>query len=302
MFRKITLLIVGMILYSGSIVFAGKDTFSVFFRSNESILTEGIQRQLDNALYNGTLTDKDGIVLVGYADEVGGEAENLRLSRARAAAVKAYLIQSGFRSNQITLIEGKGKLGSRATPDGAGFPRDRRVDIVKAEVNIAEAAAVPNVPESPKPPVAAPHAPKAPESPAAAPLAPTSIDVSTIPLGEPFRLDNIYFEGGTHEFKSGSYPTLDALVRSLKQHPNVRIRIEGHVCCTKGDADGLDEQTHKNELSVTRANAVRNYLIKKGIAPSRLEYEGMGRRVPVYPIEHTEDEAQANRRVEIRIL
>jgi outer membrane protein OmpA-like peptidoglycan-associated protein len=286
MLRKFISLII-LALSSCSMAIAGKDTFSVFFRSNESILTEGIQRQLDNALYSGRLSDKDAIALIGYTDEIGGEKANMRLSIARAKTVKKYLIQSGFRPDHITIVEGKGKFGARPGADGEGFPRDRRVDIVPVEAT-AEVVA----------PTTQPAAPPATPAPASAPL----IDVSKLVVGESMTLEKIYFEDGTHQFKQASYATLDALVRSLKQNAYVRIRIEGHVCCTKGSEEGLDEETHKYELSVTRALAVRNYLIKKGISPNRLEYEGKARKEPVFTEEHTDEEARANRRVEIRIL
>jgi outer membrane protein OmpA-like peptidoglycan-associated protein len=100
-----------------------------------------------------------------------------------------------------------------------------------------------------------------------------------------------------------SLPALEDLYQSLKDHPNVRIKIEGHICCFPSDrGDGMDFGTNTPELSINRARAVRDYLISRGIATERMEVEGFGRRQPIYTIERTEEEMQANRRVEIRIL
>jgi outer membrane protein OmpA-like peptidoglycan-associated protein len=272
---------------------ASSDTFSVFFRTNESVLTEGVRNQLDGAIYNGAISYSDAIWLIGYADEVGSIQGNLRLSRARASTVKTYLVKSGFRPAQITLVEGKGKAGARETLNGDGYPRDRRVDIVKAPMPVAQALPV----EAPPPPVNPIVPPPAP------PAAPVAIDLGKVATGESIKLENIYFEAGRHYFRTGAYKTLEALYQSLKDNPTVRIKIEGHVCCTpETDIDGEDVDTHKLELSVNRALEVRKYLIQKGIAADRMEYEGFGRRRPVFKEELTEDQAVANRRVEVRVI
>ncbi len=263
---------------------AAGDTFSVFFRSGESILTEGIRHQIDDAIYLGTLSDRDATVLIGYADEVGSGDSNMRLSKARAAAVKAYLIQSGFREERIALLIGKGKKEARTATGGEGYPRDRRVDIVRT--------VAPQVQVQTQVPLA-----KRIDTVRSIP-----IDISKVAAGESIRVDNIYFQAGRHYFQPQSEASLDALYKTLREHPKVRIRIEGHVCCTPGENDGLDEDTNIYDLSETRAQAVRSYLIKKGIAPVRLEAVGMARHKPIYPVEQNETEAQANRRVEIRVL
>lgn len=290
MVRKISALLFS-VLCTGSAAIAGSDTFSVFFRTNDSRLSEGMEHRIDDAIYKGAISDKDAIWLIGYADEVGGVEENLRLSRARAKRVKSYLVQSGFRPEHITLIEGKGKEGAHEIFFGEGYPRDRRVDIVKAAL-----------PPAPEPIVEAPKPVPPPVVEVPKPT-PPPIDVSKVAVGESIKLDNIYFVGGSHQFMSTSLPALDDLYRSLSDHPSVRIKIEGHICCfPNNNGDGMDFDTNTPELSLNRARAVRDYLLNKGIAGDRMQVEGFGRRKPIYVIEHTEEEMQANRRVEIRIL
>ena len=259
---------------------AAGDTFSVFFRSGESLLTEGIRHQIDDAIYLGALSDRDAVALIGYADEVGRGDSNMRLSKARALAVKRYLVQSGFRPERITLLVGKGKSGARTNTGGEGYPRDRRVDVVRTAMPQDET--------------------KAPPQPDKAQA--VAIDLSHVSAGESIRVENIYFQPGRHYFQPQSEAALNALCKSLTEHPDVRIRIEGHVCCTYGENDGLDEDVNLYNLSETRAQAVKSYLIRKGIAAERLEAAGMARRQPIYREEHTDAEMQANRRVEIRVL
>src|SRR5687767_6564561 len=105
------------------------DTVSVHFRFNISTLDDAAKLHLDSAIYNRSLSDAHGIQIIGYADEVGGNDYNLNLSRKRAKNVKAYLIESGFREDRITLLTGKGEEAAQAAgPDGN--VADRRVDVV----------------------------------------------------------------------------------------------------------------------------------------------------------------------------
>jgi outer membrane protein OmpA-like peptidoglycan-associated protein len=261
---------------------ADKDTVSVYFRTSESSMTEGVRQQLDRAIYDGVISDRDELWLIGYADEVGGSKENLRLSKARAGTIKKYLIQSGFMGGRITLVSGKGESGASTAFGAEGNPHDRRVDIVRGPISAH--AIVTTVPAT---------------EPIAAAIA---IDVSKVAAGQSLKLDRIYFVHGTHSIKSESQSALEALHQSLNVNPKVRVRIEGHVCCQADGMDGVDGQTMTQNLSVNRARAVRDYLVEKGISADRLEYEGFARRRPIYEVEENEEQMQANRRVEIRIL
>jgi outer membrane protein OmpA-like peptidoglycan-associated protein len=79
------------------------------------------------------------------------------------------------------------------------------------------------------------------------------------------------------------------------------INIEGHVCCIKDVPDALDIDTYESRLSVNRAKAVYEYLVVKGIDPTRLSYVGFGKKRPIIADEKTEEDAAKNRRVEIRV-
>jgi len=108
----------------------------------------------------------------------------------------------------------------------------------------------------------------------------------------------ITFPLGKSKLKKQSYPILDEIVEILKDIPNP-IVIEGHT-------DNLplkDKSKYFSnwELSGARAISVLNYLVKKGISPSRISVIGYGETRPIFSNETVEGRA-LNRRVEISII
>src|SRR5207253_1987352 len=100
-----------------------------------------------------------------------------------------------------------------------------------------------------------------------------------------------------------SKPALDHLYDIMMTNPRLKIRVEGHVCCIRaGVPDALDEDSGGFVLSTNRARAIQQWLIEKGIDPSRVTYVGFGKQRPIVPNETTEEEAEKNRRVEVRVL
>jgi outer membrane protein OmpA-like peptidoglycan-associated protein len=79
----------------------------------------------------------------------------------------------------------------------------------------------------------------------------------------------------------------------MNQYPNTLIRVEGHT-----DSRGSNE--YNMDLSHRRANAVKNLLVQRGIAGSRIEAVAFGETMPVASND-TEAGRQKNRRVEIKI-
>ena len=262
---------------------ASSDTLSIYFPLNSSVLTEEATQQLDAAIYKSAISESHPLQIIGYADVTGSEAYNLRLSNLRAISVKRYLLQSGFRPERITLVIGKGE--EQSSKGRESDPTTRRVDLVRTHATASI--------ELPQPPATPPPVTQRTVS---------NTDISIVAVGELLVLDKIFFEPGRHFFLESSTKALDDLSATLKAHPKVKISIEGHVCCTPGTADGMDEDTHKSELSVNRAIAVRNYLLRKGIAEHRLEFKGLGGSQRLVWPEHTDEDMSQNRRVEIRII
>lgn len=104
----------------------------------------------------------------------------------------------------------------------------------------------------------------------------------------------ILFESGTSTLQSASKETLDKIVEVLNQYPSAKFTIEGHT-----DSIGTYE---KNQiLSEKRANAVKSYLIEKGIDSTRLSAIGFGEKKPIATNMYKHGRKQ-NRRVEINLV
>jgi len=80
----------------------------------------------------------------------------------------------------------------------------------------------------------------------------------------------------------------------MKAETDLRIVVEGHT-------DKVGTEKYNLDLSLRRANAVKDYLVKKGIDSSRIETKGFGWSVPAYPYQGTEKENPLNRRIEVKI-
>ncbi|GAB4450227.1 MAG: OmpA family protein [Bacteroidia bacterium] len=118
--------------------------------------------------------------------------------------------------------------------------------------------------------------------------------LTPIETGQVVRINNIFFEFAKATLKPESFYELDQLVKLLNDNPTMEIFIAGHT-----DNVGNDEFNLK--LSKDRAKAVVEYLISKGIAASRLTFDGFGESKPV--ADNSNDEGRAlNRRVEFTIL
>jgi outer membrane protein OmpA-like peptidoglycan-associated protein/Tol biopolymer transport system component len=114
-----------------------------------------------------------------------------------------------------------------------------------------------------------------------------------IAIGETIKLNNVFFEAGLPVLKSESYPELDRLVTILKENMGIHIELEGHTDA-KGNADAV------MKLSQERVDAVKLYLVNKGIGADRISGQGFGATRPVAPSD-TEENSKLNRRVEFKI-
>lgn len=107
-----------------------------------------------------------------------------------------------------------------------------------------------------------------------------------------FVTQGILFDTGSDVLRPESTPTLNEIGTMLKEHPELRLRIEGHTDNVGDDAANL-------ALSDKRAAAVKAYLSSKhGIDAARLETKGLGETKPVSGNE-TAEGRQNNRRVEL---
>lgn len=106
--------------------------------------------------------------------------------------------------------------------------------------------------------------------------------------------DNLGFELGKDVILAGSYASLDELAEVLVKKPTWKLQISGHT-------DNVGDDDSNLILSKKRAEAVKNYLITKGIATDRLMVEYFGETKPVAD-NSTPDGRAKNRRVEMKIV
>jgi outer membrane protein OmpA-like peptidoglycan-associated protein len=107
-------------------------------------------------------------------------------------------------------------------------------------------------------------------------------------------LDKVYFKTNKAKIQRRSNRLLNNVASVLNAHPEIKkINVEGHT-----DAQG-DDASNK-DLSQRRAQAVVDYLVKKGVDVSRLEAMGFGEEKPI-DSNDTKDGRAANRRVEFNI-
>ena len=85
---------------------------------------------------------------------------------------------------------------------------------------------------------------------------------------------------------------LDNVAALMKQHPDIRISIEGHICNSETETENI-------KVGAARAKAVANYLRSKGIDRSRMDVSSAGESDPVVPYDPPAN--YQNRRVDIRM-
>ena len=107
--------------------------------------------------------------------------------------------------------------------------------------------------------------------------------------------DPLSFDAGNARIALRSHALLDRVADQLNARVAIkRVRIEGHT-------DDVGTAAANRELSQARADAVREYLIRRGVQPERLQAVGFGNSRPVDT--HKTAEARAkNRRVELIVV
>ncbi len=106
-------------------------------------------------------------------------------------------------------------------------------------------------------------------------------------------LGDTLFATGKSEIKSGATVNLDRLSDFLTEYPNRTASIEGFT-----DSTGSEDSNQM--LSERRADAVKRYLVGRGVQPARLTSSGRGENAPVADNESATGRQQ-NRRVEVVI-
>jgi outer membrane protein OmpA-like peptidoglycan-associated protein len=159
-------------------------------------------------------------------------------------------------------------------------------------------AAPPAPAPAPPPPPAAPA--RAAEQPAPAP-APAPPPPPAPPAPAPararelFTLKGVLFEFNKSTLTKGARDTLAVAVRYLNDHSDARVEVQGHT-----DSKGSDEYNMK--LGERRAESVKSYLTKQGIAADRISTKSFGKSDPVAENEINGKDNPAGRALNRRVV
>jgi outer membrane protein OmpA-like peptidoglycan-associated protein len=204
------------------------------------------------------------IKIEAYADYIGDSVKNERLSEKRA---KTFLTQIITKQNQIPQIRTYGERFSTPIQNNLqGQPEYRKVTITylpQGDLKLSE------------------------------------LKIIDHKIELPF----LEFVPGSHRVMAQSFSVLQQSAALLKSHPELKIRIDGHICCLDASqSDGYDYDTNEWNLSLNRAKTVYDYFCAAGISKHRMSYKGFGAQFPKVKPELTEEDRQRNRRVELQII
>lgn len=113
-------------------------------------------------------------------------------------------------------------------------------------------------------------------------------------LPKRFVFDRLNFDSAKATLTSDSVPTVTELAAIMKAYPAVTVALEGHT-------DNTGDPAQNRQLSVDRANAVRDRLVQAGIAPDRISTAGYGQDKPIASNDTAEGKGK-NRRTELVVL
>lgn len=265
--------IIALLLF-GHWVQAQELKYTVHFDFNKSNIPDSAMVDMVQIMHKH-LVEK--IVIEGHCDSIGSKEYNYTLSEKRANEVKKLLIQNGIEKKAVQTCIGYGKDKPLSKNDSEqDRQQNRRVNIhffiaKRKDEKVAKTNEV--------------------------------LKSSDFEVGKKIVLKNLHFYGGQHVLQPESKPVLDNLCKILRENPNLKIEIQGHVCCTTFQADGYDIDTKTDNLSVTRAELVYLFLTSKcGISKKRLSYTGFGGTQKIIENDITEEQQRMNRRVEIKVI
>ena len=253
-----------------------------------SPMSEGIKTSHANLL-QGNL-GQTALIIVSDAKEIyeGGAIENLKkLKEAMGDKLCVYPIQVGPDKGGKKFMDDLTKLGA------CGFAVN--ADDISSPTAMADY--VKKVFLAPAPPKVAAAAPVAaavvdsdgdgvPDSRDKCPNTPKGVKVNADGCWE---LKGVYFDSDKAVIKDTK--VLDEATAILKANPKLTGEVRGYT-------DSTASAEYNQKLSEARANAVRDYFIKQGIAPERIRAKGFGETNPVASNDTVEGRAQ-NRRVEL---
>lgn len=122
-----------------------------------------------------------------------------------------------------------------------------------------------------------------------------TVEMRKLQTGMVSILRNIYFDFNKATFKQESYNELNKLERMMAQNPAMQVEIGGHT-------DVVGSKNYNMYLSQKRAEAVKDFLTKKGIDARRIKAVGYGSSKPLASNDDEKEGRELNRRVEFKVI
>jgi outer membrane protein OmpA-like peptidoglycan-associated protein len=122
-----------------------------------------------------------------------------------------------------------------------------------------------------------------------------TVSLRKLQIGSISILRNIYFDFGKASFTTEAFPELNKLVSMMQQNTSLNVEIGGHTDSYGSNATNL-------QLSKRRAEAVKDFLVKKGVDARRVTAIGFGETKPLVSNDDEDEGREINRRVEFKVL
>jgi outer membrane protein OmpA-like peptidoglycan-associated protein len=256
-------LITSLLLISTLFSSIAQEKVEVFFDFNKFDLNPTALTTLNDWI--ATQSKSKVLKIYGFCDWKGSNQYNDTLSLKRVQTVYNYLTNHNIEIDKEYLQKGFGKSFTQDKNQAL----NRKVAIIYTTLKPEPAEEVKEITFSEK--------------------------VKSAKNGDLVRLKNINFYNNSAQIVPQSKTVLYDLLCVMQENPNLKIEIQGHICC--------QINTSMDHISSARAKFIYNYLIQNKIKKDRLSYKGYGVSKPIHPIpEQNEAQENENRRVEIKIV
>lgn len=247
-----------IVLFLVSLKCLGQQQFDLFFDFNKDFPNE--KSILDYNEWIAQHKNPEVVKMMGYCDSIDTKDYNKKLAERRINSVQALLEKSGIQVGDHIERIAYGKEFKQSKVQAENRKVTIFYTVVKAPVRSELTERIMNS-----------------------------------KVGETVTLPNIYFFNNSARIVPKSGPTLLEVLCAMEENPNLKIEIQGHICC---------QQVYDvNNVSLSRARAIYMYLIRNKIDKKRMTFKGYGTSRPKHPIpEKSAQEEDENRRVELLIL
>ena len=249
------------------------DSIAFYYETGAYELSKSQVKLLKNKL--GTFDSISQIEIHGYTDFVGTKTANMKLSRKRSETMKELFV--ALNHNDVAAFF-YGEIDFTGASPVSNVREHRKVVCYLHYVRFVAPQEVPK------------------QIPSLKTLAKAEIGVTIV-------LKQLQFILGKAELVPNAYQDLVQLLNTLKAHPEIKIKIIGHVCCGRTKEVGSEHFSDYNlRLSSERAFTVYQYLVINGIDKNRLSYQGMGFKTPLKFPERNNSDKYLNRRIEVELV